>query len=53
LVEMKDEGLIQMQNGILQVTDTGRAFIRNVCQLFDQRMMEKGSAGKPSFSLSI
>jgi oxygen-independent coproporphyrinogen-3 oxidase len=35
---MQDEGIVKVSEHGLKVTGTGRAFIRNVCSLLDQRM---------------
>src|SRR6185369_816167 len=38
---MQEEGIITLSDLGLEVTETGRAFIRNVCSLFDKRMKDK------------
>lgn len=43
LVKMNEEGIISYNIDGFQVTDFGRAFIRNICCVFDFRMKEKGA----------
>ena len=38
---MQEEGIITLSDLGLEVTEPGRAFIRNVCSLFDRRMKDK------------
>jgi len=48
---MQEEGIITLTDQGLKVTELGRAFIRNVCSLFDKRM--KCLPEKKLFSKSI
>jgi len=48
---MQEEGIITLTDQGLKVTELGRAFIRNVCSLFDKRM--KYLTEKKLFSKSI
>lgn len=41
LEEMERDGLVERSSGKLQVTDAGKAFIRNVCMAFDARLWLK------------
>lgn len=41
LEEMQKDGLVQMGEHTLEVTDKGQAFVRNVCMAFDLRMKRK------------
>lgn len=41
LNEMQTDGLIELSENGLRVTENGRAFIRNVAMAFDVRMLEK------------
>jgi oxygen-independent coproporphyrinogen III oxidase len=40
LQTMKEDGLIEINNDSLTVTQTGKAFLRNVCMAFDTRLWE-------------
>ena len=48
---MQEEGIITLSDRGLKVTESGRAFIRNVCSLFDKRM--KCVPEKKQFSKAI
>ena len=48
---MQEEGIIKFSQWGLKVTDAGRAFVRNICSLFDQRM--KRVPEKKLFSKAI
>ena len=37
IAEMESEGLVALKPGKLEVTETGRAFVRNVCYTLDPR----------------
>ncbi|MDB5014078.1 MAG: oxygen-independent coproporphyrinogen oxidase, partial [Daejeonella sp.] len=41
LQSLESDGLIELQVGFLKVTDIGKAFLRNICMAFDQRLLEK------------
>jgi len=52
LKELEDDGLLVLKENSMQVTEKGKAFVRNICMAFDARMMRK----KPStqlFSMTI
>lgn len=51
LSRMQEEGIIILSDQGLKITDQGRAFIRNVCSLFDKRM--KWLPEKKLFSKAI
>ena len=51
LDDMREEGLLTFDSGGIEVAHLGKAFIRNICAVFDYRMREKGKAF--SFSKSI
>lgn len=54
LVRMEQEGIVELNSECLRVTAMGKAFIRNVCSLFDQRMQtQKASFNTSLFSKSI
>jgi oxygen-independent coproporphyrinogen-3 oxidase len=38
LQEMKNDGLVQITENAITVTDKGKAFVRNICMAFDLRM---------------
>jgi oxygen-independent coproporphyrinogen-3 oxidase len=51
---MKSEGILRMLSGGLEVTESGRPFIRNICSIFDQTLKQKYSGTSPVlFSKSI
>jgi oxygen-independent coproporphyrinogen-3 oxidase len=41
LKEMKNDGLVEISPYHLKVTESGRAFLRNVCMAFDARLQRK------------
>ncbi|NOL52194.1 oxygen-independent coproporphyrinogen III oxidase [Pelistega suis] len=41
LKEMENDGLIEMSEHALKITDSGRLFARNICMSFDLRMLRK------------
>ena len=51
LEDMREEGLLTYDSAGIHVSAVGKAFIRNICAVFDYRMKEKGKA--LSFSKSI
>ena len=38
---MKQDDLIYLNHTSLQVTEKGKAFVRNICMAFDLRLMRK------------
>ena len=51
---LADDGLVKWNERELQVTATGRHFIRNICKAFDLRLLRTESAGaKKMFSKAI
>ena len=38
---LESDGLIELQVGLLKVTNAGKAFLRNICMAFDQRLFQK------------
>lgn len=51
--EMKEEGLLIANHEKLQVTETGKAFIRNIAMVLDVRLHRSKPAGSPVFSRAI
>jgi len=47
---MEREGLVELEPGRLNVTPLGKAFVRNICMVFDRR---RPAAGQPVFSRAI
>ena len=41
LTPLQDDGLVIVENNTLKVTQTGKAFIRNICMAFDVRLHAK------------
>ncbi|GMQ29366.1 oxygen-independent coproporphyrinogen III oxidase [Algoriphagus confluentis] len=52
LLEFQKEGLIQLNDFHLQVSEDGMALVRNICSLFDLRMIE-AKVAKKVFSRAI
>lgn len=50
---MEQEGLISMADSGLVVTSEGRAFIRNICSVFDKRLKNAAASASPVFSKAI
>jgi oxygen-independent coproporphyrinogen-3 oxidase len=44
LAEMRRDGLVRLGNRSCEVTEEGRAFLRNVCMAFDARLVRKEPA---------
>jgi oxygen-independent coproporphyrinogen III oxidase len=40
------EGILEWKETRLQVTETGRAFIRNICSAFDLRQQNQSNPGR-------
>ncbi len=56
LVDLKEpveHGFLETSENSLDVTSTGRLFIRNVCMIFDQYLRDKDSDDRPVFSKTI
>jgi len=53
LEQMAKENLLVLTKCGLQVTDLGKAFIRNICMVFDRKVKQATSPEKPSFSKAI
>jgi oxygen-independent coproporphyrinogen III oxidase len=54
LSSMEKDGLITLNGNKLQVTNTGKPFIRNICSVFDTYFNTEHSSGeKPVFSKSV
>ena len=52
LNEMKKDGLIQLENKRLTVTETGRAFVRNIAMAFDLRLL-RSKPDSRIFSMTV
>jgi oxygen-independent coproporphyrinogen-3 oxidase len=53
LSQMEQEGLIVLSDEGLQVTDVGKAFVRNICMVFDRRHHEMNYRKEQVFSKAI
>lgn len=53
LEQMEQEGLVKMHTKGMSVTPAGRAFIRNICHVFDKRSRDEGTRGSRLFSKAI
>jgi oxygen-independent coproporphyrinogen-3 oxidase len=47
------DGLVRVTEGAIEVTPTGRLFIRNVCMVFDRYLRARTAADKPVFSRTV
>lgn len=52
LRELEQDGLVELKDRRIKVTNTGRVFIRNICMAFD-RYLAKKEPQKPTFSSTI
>ena len=52
LTEMQQEGLVEVTNSYIKVTESGKPFIRNICSVFDH-YMKRESDGQQIFSKAI
>ncbi|MCC5927959.1 MAG: oxygen-independent coproporphyrinogen III oxidase [Cyclobacteriaceae bacterium] len=52
LIEMEQEGLVEVNEKSLKVTNPGKPFIRNICSVFDKRHWQSQATG-PRYSKSI
>jgi oxygen-independent coproporphyrinogen-3 oxidase len=52
LNEMKKDGLIQLENKRLTVTERGRAFVRNIAMAFDLRLL-RSKPDSRIFSMTV
>lgn len=54
LADMEQDGLITLNGSSLEVTDSGRPFIRNICMVFDQYLPDINTdSGKLRFSSTL
>ena len=53
LAEMTAEGLINKVDDFIEVTELGKAFLRNVCAVFDLKLLASNEQGEQMFSKSI
>ncbi|MGV3641753.1 MAG: oxygen-independent coproporphyrinogen III oxidase [Adhaeribacter sp.] len=53
LQQMEAEGLLTLGPRELQVTAAGKAFIRNICMVFDQKLSGPMPVGSPIFSKAV
>lgn len=53
LLTMADERLIKLYGTGLRVTDMGMAFLRNICMVFDKRLLDNKSGSQKMFSKAI
>lgn len=53
LQDFQDDGLLTFDVNGLQVLETGRPFLRNICMAFDQYLLEEGASKGRLFSQTI
>ncbi len=52
LKEMEKDGLVIIKDNIIQVTDAGKPYVRNICMAFDLRLKRKAPETE-LFSMTI
>ncbi|MDA9089698.1 hypothetical protein N9K15_02015 [Maribacter arcticus] len=52
LGEMEQDGLVEIRDGCLLITEKGRPFVRNVCMAFDLPLQKKSPDTK-LFSMTV
>jgi len=50
---LKEDGLITISDNLIQITELGRAFLRNICSVFDLRLLNKKDSVFDRFSKAI
>ncbi|MFO0751006.1 MAG: coproporphyrinogen III oxidase, partial [Myxococcota bacterium] len=53
LAPMIDDGLVVVEPGSCRVTESGQAFVRNVCMAFDARLVRRAPTTSPTFSRTV
>ncbi|MDX1627956.1 MAG: oxygen-independent coproporphyrinogen III oxidase [Fulvivirga sp.] len=53
LLDMAYEGLIELFGDGLRVTAVGMTFLRNICMVFDKKLVQKTQNDQPQFSKAI
>lgn len=53
LLDLQEDGILVLADNKVKVTEDGRAFIRNVCTVFDKYIRPTGSVIKNTFSKAI
>ncbi len=53
LRDMQDDGLLEISDSDIKVTDMGKIFIRNIAMPFDAYLDEQQGQGKPIFSRTV
>lgn len=53
LNEMQQEGLLYLSDGVLTVTELGKAFVRNICMVFDLKLKQSEPGQQQVFSKAI
>ncbi len=53
LGEPREHGFVTLDADRIDVTETGRLFIRNVCMIFDRYLRRKTADGRPVFSRTV
>jgi oxygen-independent coproporphyrinogen-3 oxidase len=51
LRDMARDGLLEIESGVIRVTERGRPYLRNICMVFDQYLNSPGEAANaPRYS---
>ena len=51
LKELQDDGLIKWEGNLVEVTETGHSFLRNICRAFDIHLLKAGEVKMYSNSI--
>jgi oxygen-independent coproporphyrinogen III oxidase len=53
LKDMANDGLLQLEPGMIKVTETGRIFLRNIAMPFDAYLRQQSVENKPRYSKTL
>jgi len=52
LEPLAEDGLVRFRNTLLEVTDLGKVFVRNICMCLDEHL-QKNRSTEPMFSKTV
>lgn len=53
LQDLAEDGLVQLEPGMIKVTETGRIFLRNIAMPFDAYLRQQSTEAKPRYSKTL
>jgi oxygen-independent coproporphyrinogen-3 oxidase len=53
LLNLQEDGIIILKDNKVKITEEGKAFVRNVCIVFDKYIRQTGSVIQNTFSRAI